>query len=487
MRHRPPLGRCPGRHHPVADTAPGGDHDRATPFKAHPTLSLLMGSALAVAALAGYMGILLVRQGPPSSGDTTPLTSVTTSLSNGDLHAAADVASLPNPPGYALLASPLVVLFRPFIGSPTWCTTAGRAAALRHNPALRHQADFANEVGECGYRLVLPDGRLGAALPPWYRAQGILGVLAWMMLVAGSWSLLRASRAARRTTEVALVVFLVILPSASSAIVQLFHPQDLLSLGFSTLGLALLLRRRWVPAGLLFGVAFLTKQFAVLVLVPALVAAPDWRARGRVLVPAVAVVAAGLLPFLSVAPRATLENVSGIGSGGAVAGATVLSITHVSSTVASAVARDFPVGFALLVSLWARRRRRSDLLSAAPLLGLVLACLASRLVFESVIFPYYLLAASVVFLLLDLAMGRVPDRSLAWIAATALFVALHPANKTVDALGTLILAMTAVACGLIEIATPPGPEEPGLGAQLGPGGGDMVNGSPADDSDVSRA
>jgi hypothetical protein len=165
----------------------------------------------------------------------------------------------------------------------------------------------------------------------------------------------------------------------------------------------------------------------------------------------VVVAVAGLLPFLAVAPRATLENVSGIGAGGAVAGATILSIVHASSTLQSTVARDFPVVFALLASWWARRRARSDLMAPGPLLGLVLACLASRLVFESVIFPYYLLAASVAFVLLDLAVGRLPDRSLAWVAATAAFVTVHPANRTVDAFGTLILAVLAVTCGLVEV------------------------------------
>jgi hypothetical protein len=203
----------------------------------------------------------------------------------------------------------------------------------------------------------------------------------------------------------------------------------------------------------LFGVAFLTKQFAVLVLVPAIAAAPDWRARRRILLPAVAVTVAGLLPFLLVAPRATLENLSGIGSAGAVAGATILSVTHAPATVVSAVARDFPIAFALLAAWWARRRSGSDLLSTAPLLGLVLACLASRLVFESVIFPYYLLGASVAFVLVDLAIGRLPDRSLAWIAATAAFVAIHPADTIVDAVGTLVLAVIAVAYGMGEVRT----------------------------------
>jgi hypothetical protein len=428
-----------------------GDGDERARSGRHRTLSVLMRAGLFVVALAGYVGILVVRQGPPSTGDTPPLTAVTTLLSNGKLHAAAHVVSLPNPPGYALLAAPLVVLFRPWIGSETWCTTSQRANALKQNVALGLSPDFANTVGECGRRATRPDGQLGPSLPPWYRAQGLLGILAWMVLVAGSWSLLRAAGADRWGSEVVLVIFLVILPAASSAIVQLFHPQDLVSLGLSAGGVALLLRRRWSWAGLLFGAAFLTKQFAVLVLVPALVAVPDWRTRGRVALPAVAITVAGLLPFLIAAPRATLENVSGIGAAGAVAGATILSILHASSTVESAVARDFPVGFALLASWWSRRHTRSDLMAPGPLLGLILACLASRLVFESVIFPYYLLAASVAFVLLDLAIGRLPDRSLAWVAATAAFVTIHPANRTVDAFGTLILAVIAVACGLVEV------------------------------------
>jgi hypothetical protein len=100
-----------------------------TPSGTHRALSTLMRVGLFVVALACYFGILVVRQGPPSTGDTAPLTAVTTLLSKGELHAAAHVVSLPNPPGYALLTAPLVVLFRPLIGAPTWCTTSQRADA----------------------------------------------------------------------------------------------------------------------------------------------------------------------------------------------------------------------------------------------------------------------------------------------------------------------------------------------------------------------
>ena len=406
---------------------------------------------LLIAAAGCYVGIIIARQGPPRGGDTTPLTTVTSDLSSGQLHAAAANDSLPNPPGYALLVAPLVAAFPSLVGSPTWCTTPTRAAALRPVPPSRARPSFASDVAECGSGQRLPDGHRGPALPPWYRAQGVLGLLAWLVLALGSMALLRAAGVDTLGAQAGLLAFLAILPSASSAIVQLYHPQDIVSLGLSLAGLAQVLRRRWVLSGVLFGVACLTKQFAVLLLLPALAAAPDGRSRLRMAVAAAAVFGAGILPFLIVAPRATLENLSGFSAGGAVAGSTVLTLLGVTGTVASAVARDAPVAFAVVVSLCAIRRFGTSLSRPPVLLALALACMGSRLVFESVIFAYYLLGTSVLFFMVDLVARRSPHKSLAWCAAAAFFVALHPANRTVDALGTLLLAVAAVGAGFVDL------------------------------------
>jgi hypothetical protein len=406
---------------------------------------------LLIAAASCYVGIIIARQGPPRGGDTTPLTTVTSDLSSGRLHAAAANDSLPNPPGYALLVAPLVAAFPSLVGAPTWCTTPTRAAALRPVPTSRASPSFASDVAECGYGQRLPDGHLGPALPPWYRAQGVLGLLAWLVLALGSTALLRASAVDTLGAQAGLLAFLAFLPSASSAIVQLYHPQDIVSLGLSLAGLAQVLRRRWVLSGVLFGVACLTKQFAVLLLLPALAAAPDARSRLRMAVAAAAMFGAGILPFLFTAPRATLENLSGFSAGGAVAGSTVLTLLGVTGTVASAVARDAPVAFAAVASLWALRRFGASLRRPPVLLALALVCMGSRLVFESVIFPYYLLGTSVLFLIVDLVAHRSPYKSLAWSAAAAFFVAIHPANRTVDALGTLLLAVAAVAAGFVDL------------------------------------
>jgi hypothetical protein len=407
------------------------------------TRSPFFTALLVVAAWACFIGIVVLRQGPPPGGDTVPLTAVTSELASGNLRAAAAIDSLPNLPGYPLLASPLVAAFPSLVGSPTWCrpAPAGPERTLVDTP------------GWCGFGSGSSEGVAAHTLPPWYRAQGLLGLLTWLVLATGCLALLGVAGADTLSRRAGLLLFLAFLPAASSAIVQLFHPQDILSLGLSIWGVALALRRRWVLAGAIFGVAFLSKQFAVLVFLPALVVAPDFRSRLRLAAPAGAVVAAGLLPFLVVDPRTTFDNLSGFSAGGALAGSTVLTLLGVTGNAGSAVARDAPVLFAVAVCLWAAHRFGRSMARAEPLVALALACVGSRLVFESVIFPYYLLAASVLFFMLDMVGRRSPSGSLAWTAAAAFFVALHPTNRTVDAFGTLGFAVIATGAGLAVLLT----------------------------------
>jgi len=410
----------------------------------------LLGALLVLAAGACFAGVVVVRQGPPSGGDTVPLTAVTSALANGHLRAAAENDGLPNPPGYALLTAPFVAAFPARVGAPAWCTQPGRVANLRTQADYAHDPAFGTDVGECGSPRRLANGHLVPSLPPWYRAQGLLGVMSWLVLAIGALVLLRAADADTPGRVAAVLALLAFLPAASSAIVQLYHPQDLVSLGLALLAMAQGLRRRWIAAGLLFGAAAATKQYAMLLLLPALVVADDARARVKMSFAALALFAAALAPFFVVAPRATLENLSGFSAGGAVSGATVLALAHWSTTVVSAIARDTPVLFAVGVCVWAWRRRGPWLRRPEAFLALALACVGSRLVFESVIFPYYLLATSVVFFMLDLVAKRSPHRSLAWCAGSAFFVAVHPGNQAVNAIGTLFFAVLAVAAGLVE-------------------------------------
>jgi hypothetical protein len=407
-----------------------------------------------VVAAGCYAGVVTVRQGPPSGGDTPPLTAVTTAVADGDFSVAASVTSLPDPPGYPLLAAPFVALFRESVGSPAWCTPSSRVVVPARSvaPGLRGAVGFP----ECGTHGGLP----GGSLPSWYRSQALLGVASWLVLALGALAVLRAGGADSLPRRAGLLAFLAFLPAASGAVVQLYHPQDIVSLGLALAGLSQSIRGRWALAGALFGAALLSKQFAILLLLPAVVVAPGRRPRLVLAGAAAAVAAAGLLPFVVADPRATVENLSGFGGGGAVPGQTVLSLLAGHGTVTSAVARDAPVVFAVAVCIWAAGRHIGWSDRPAAVVALALVCTGSRLVFESVVFPYYLLSASVLVLLVDLVARRSPHRSLAWCAAAAFFVAVHPGNRTVAALGTLALAIAVVAIGFAELHGVPGPGAP---------------------------
>ncbi len=355
-----------------------------------------------LAALGAFVGIVTVRGGA-SVGDAYGVTKPATALADGDLHAAARDSVLPQPPGYALLTSPLVLAFRPLIGSPNWCDA-------RVAPVTRFFLPWCAPAQ--------------LATHHWYRSQAVLGLLAWVVLALGCIRLLRVAGAGGGVAEVVLVIVLAAIPAASDGIVETFHPQDLVCVGLSSAAVAEALRRRWIATGVLFGVAFLCKQFALLPLVAVLVAVPGWRERVRVAVPALVAVGAGVIPFAAADPSATWNALSAVQSGGVVklSTGTVLGMTNLPESTKLVIARDGPVVLALVMALWARRRVGDHLLSPVPLIGLTTACLAGRLVTEVWFASYYLLAVSAGLLVLDLARRRLPVASFLWIAGTGALV-----------------------------------------------------------------
>jgi hypothetical protein len=391
--------------------------------------------AVYVAALGVFVGIVTVRGGP-SVGDAYAVTKPAAAIADGNLTEAAHDSVLPQPPGYALLTSPLVLVFRPLIGSPTWCD--GRVPAVT--------------------RVLLPfcaPNQL--ATHKWYRSQGVLGILAWVVLALGCVRLLRVAGAGGGPAELLLVMVLAALPAAAGGVVETFHPQDLVCVGLVCAGLAEALRRRWVATGLLFGLAFLCKQFALLALVAVVVAVPGWRERLRVVVSAAAVVACGIIPFAAVDPSGTWNGLSAVNAGGVgtVKSGTVLGLTTLSESTKLLIARDGPVLLALAMALWARRRAGAQLLSAGALIGLATACLAARLVAEVWFSGYYLLAVSAGLLLLDLAAQRPPVLSFVWIAVTGALVEQAGGIPTTApaAVVAFVASIAAVVIGLRAIPT----------------------------------
>jgi hypothetical protein len=393
--------------------------------------------AVYLAGLAAFVTIVTVRGGP-SLDDAYAVTRPAAALAHGDLTAAANESVLPQPPGYALLTSPLVLALRPLIGAPTWCDV-GVAPVTRLF------------LSQCAPHEL--------ASHRWPRSQGVLGILAWVVLAAGCLRLLRAAGAGGGPVELMLVLVLAATPAASGGIVETFHPQDLVCVGLSCAGLAEALHRRWVATGVLFGVAFLCKQFAILPLVAVLAAAPGWRDRGRVVVPAIVVVGCGILPFAVVDWSGTWNTMSAVNTGGVVnfSTGTVLGMTQLAESTKLVMARDGPIVLALAMSVWARRRARDDLLAPTALIGLATACLASRLVAELAFSSYYLLAVGAGLLLLDLAAKRVPVRSFLWIAGTGALVEQAGGILTTRpaAVVAFIASLAAMAIGLRAVPARP--------------------------------
>ena len=154
----PPASRPP--------VAPGATRAAILASRRIPAAAMVV---VYLAALGAFVGIVAVRGGP-SVGDAYGVTKPATALADGDLGAAAKDAVLPQPPGYALLASPFIVVFRPLIGASEWCD--GRVP-----PVTRLLLPWCAPTQLAGHR--------------WYRSQAVLGILAWVVMALGAVRLLR--------------------------------------------------------------------------------------------------------------------------------------------------------------------------------------------------------------------------------------------------------------------------------------------------------
>lgn len=419
-----------------------------------------------IAALVVFTAVLVVRGGPVSAqNDALMVTQPTAAIAHGDFRRAEQLTGTADPPGYPLLASAFVAALRPVVGSPTWCSDRSLPPAVATGP----QAAF--------YRKVLhlcsaqQPGRRGA-LPPWYRAQGAIAVLAWLVLLAGVELLVRAILGHRTVAEVVAALGLAVVPAASDTLIESFHPQDLLSFGLVCVALSQALRRRWLAVGVLFGVAATTHQLAVLAFFPVLALAPRWRDRAVTIAGALGAALVVVLPFLVSDPGGTWSALTGTYSEGAgvVTSGTVVGLLHVGEPLKLKLARDLPavVSALLCATVWWRARHRLQVPSA--FVGLVLACVGTRLVFEVSIQEYYFLAAAVLLLVLDLTAGRPPLWTVIWVVAMRYGVVELPSVTTFGwvAAAFLVGSLAAVATGLAPLLPRTTDEEPALTATARP-------------------
>jgi hypothetical protein len=246
-----------------------------------------------------------------------------------------------------------------------------------------------------------------------------VGYLMWLPLMVGAILLLRATGRGRTRWEPATLLGLAVLPPVIECLVVYFHPQDLLAIGLALCSLAFTVQRKWVWAGVMLGLAFLSNPFVLLVAAVLIVVVPN-RDRIRLALGAVAAIAIVVVPLAILTSGRALKW-SVIGSGYApppkgVAGGTVMREIGINSHVLLVCARTLPIVAALILALWAKKRLGDAILSTVPLISLVATALALRLVFEVSLWGYYFAASTVLIVINDVIQGRIRGHVIALLA-----------------------------------------------------------------------
>ncbi len=245
-------------------------------------------------------------------------------------------------------------------------------------------------------------------------------VVAPLFFVSGSTSILGADYLAdtlgvkltRRRLLSVMIALLVVIPTCCWA----GHPEDLLAIGLSTVSIALLLRGRFVGAGMVLSIAIMMQSWALL-LIPVLVVATPAARRIRVLVfscalPATTGILLLALDFNDAFRSLVLQPMQGSGQHLPWWGlAHTMTITQSGLPVAVRVgssSRSLAVVIAVVAAVVIRRNIRPSTVMFAASVALV-----ARDAFETQVWCYYL-APAAVFLAVAVASETAQSRS-RWI------------------------------------------------------------------------
>jgi len=366
--------------------------------------SCVIGWVLATAVFLGLMAIL----GGPVEGDAAESVYSTWAIAHGHIACAFPPATT--------YYFPAIARPGPFV-APLWPLISGLFDALLR---IGHGVPFPSSRAlgpHCSTALASMykwSAKSGAALPTVR-----LGYLSWLVLMGGVVALLRSSGRGRCRWEPAVLVLIACVPSVLAALLDYFHPQDLVAMGLMVGGLACARRRWWIWAGLLLGLAFTSQQFALLVIAPLFVVAPKHR-QVRFAGAALAGAALVLLPMVALTSgRALRASFLGTGdfTGG---GGTLLWELHLHGVMLVILSRILPIAASMLLARWALRRLGRAVMDPVPLLSLIATSLSLRLVFEQNLYGYYFMALSVTLVLLDVVGGRIRGQLVAWLGLLVL-------------------------------------------------------------------
>ena len=358
------------------------------------------------------------------------------------------------PPAGTVPASHFFPYYQPHPGAPPlWPLISSGFAALTR---IGHTATFPSQQGlgiNCvnGYHEMYIWAQNSAAIFPTIG----LGYYSWFVLLVGVVALLRASGRGHTGWEAFGVVFVALVPIVWMPLLDEFHPQDLVALGLVLAGTACALRREWVWAGVLVGLAVTSQQFALLVLVPLFVVAPG-KQRWRLLISSAVAVALVSLPFIVATSGRAIHAVL-FGTGDSMSfGGTVLWNSGLRGPALVFCSRILPILISAAIAWWALRRMRSRVLEPIPLISLVATSLSLRLIFEEGLFGYKFMALAVMLILLALVRGHIRGQLVAWLALVTVVFNPIPAGLSLNArswsdhvAASLSLASVAVVLFLV--------------------------------------
>ena len=356
-----------------------------------------------------FLGMVAILGGP-SEGDGTQTVYSTWSIAHGSV-ACADPPTPSNTSGFLPDYLPLTN------APPLWPLISGGLASA---VGLGHTEPFPSS------KALGPNcARAYSAIYRWADSTFLLvptvrlGYVSWVFLLAGFISLLRASGRGRTRWEVLGVLYLALVPLVWAPLLEYFHPQDLVAVGLSLGGLALILRQKWTAAGVLLGLAVTSQQFALLVLLPVLVLVAGNK-RMRVGLSAIVGWSVISLPILLLTwGQASSAVFFGTGDAASLGG-TVLWEIHLPGRWVLFASRVMPLLVSVAGACWVRHRLGERSLHSIPLVSLVGASLALRLVFEKGLFSYKFMALSVMLVALDVVGGRLRGEVVVWISLVTL-------------------------------------------------------------------
>ena len=366
--------------------------------------SCVIGWLVATGVFLGLASFL----GGPAEGDAAESVYSTWAIAHGRIACAV-------PP---ITTHHIVPLARPgAIATPLWPLISGAFDALiriGHNVPFPSQRALGPHCSTALTAMYKWSVQSGAALPTVR-----LGYLSWFVLMGGVVALLRASGRGRCRWEPLVLVLMACVPPVLAALVDFFHPQDIVAMGLALGGLACARRGWWVWAGVLVGLAFTSQQFALLVIAPLFVVAPRDR-RARFAGAGLAAAAVVLLPIVALTSgRALGASLLGTGNSSGYGG-TLLWELHPHGVMLVILSRIMPIVASMLLARWAARRLGSAVMDPIPLLSLIATSLSLRLVFEQNLYGYYFMALAVSLVLLDVVAGRIRMQLVAWLGLLTL-------------------------------------------------------------------